>query len=49
MRNVYKILVRKPEGKRTLRRPRHTWEEKIKMDRGGGGDLRVQLQFKKNC
>jgi hypothetical protein len=25
MRNAYKILVRKPEGKRPLRRPRHRW------------------------
>jgi hypothetical protein len=24
MRNAYKILVRKPEGKRPLRRPRHS-------------------------
>jgi hypothetical protein len=26
MRNVCKILVRKPEGMRKLRRPRHRWE-----------------------
>jgi hypothetical protein len=32
MRNVYKILVGKPEGKRPLRRPRHRWEDNIKMD-----------------
>jgi hypothetical protein len=32
MRNAYKISVRKPEGKRTLRRPRHRWEDNIKMD-----------------
>jgi hypothetical protein len=31
-RNVYKILVGKPEGKRTLRRPRRRWEDGIKMD-----------------
>jgi hypothetical protein len=24
-RKVYKVLVGKPEGKRPLRRPRHTW------------------------
>jgi len=24
--------VGKPEGKRTLRRPRHRWEDNIKMD-----------------
>jgi hypothetical protein len=29
---VYKILVEKPEGKRTLGRPRRRWENGIKMD-----------------
>jgi hypothetical protein len=32
MRGVYKVLVRKPEGKRPLGRPRRTWEDNIKMD-----------------
>jgi hypothetical protein len=32
MRNAYKILVRKPEGKRPLRRHRHRWECNIRMD-----------------
>jgi hypothetical protein len=32
MRNVYRILVGKLEGKLPLRRPRHRWEDKIKMD-----------------
>jgi hypothetical protein len=27
MRNVYKILVRKPEGKGPLGKPRHRWED----------------------
>ena len=31
-RGVYRILVRKPEGKRLLGRPRHRWEDNIKMD-----------------
>jgi hypothetical protein len=31
MRNVFKILVRKPEMKRALRRPRHRWEVNIKL------------------
>jgi hypothetical protein len=31
MRNVYSILVGKPEGKRPLGRPRHIWEA-IRMD-----------------
>jgi hypothetical protein len=35
-RNVYRLLVGKPEGKRPLRRPRHRW-----MDLGevGLGDV----------
>jgi hypothetical protein len=32
MRIAYKILDRKPEGKRPLRRPRHRWEDNIIMD-----------------
>jgi hypothetical protein len=32
MRNAYKILVRKPEGKRPLRRSWHIWEDNIRMD-----------------
>jgi len=31
-RGVYRVLVGKPEGKRPLGRPRHRWEENIKMD-----------------
>jgi hypothetical protein len=31
MKDVYKILVRKPEGKRPLRKPRRRWEDNIKM------------------
>jgi hypothetical protein len=31
-RNVYKLLVGKPEGKRPLGRPRRTWIDNIKMD-----------------
>jgi hypothetical protein len=32
MRNAYKYLVGKPEGKRTLGKPGHTWDDNIKMD-----------------
>jgi hypothetical protein len=32
VRNAYKILVGKPEGKRPLGRPRHRWENNIKTD-----------------
>jgi hypothetical protein len=31
-RNVYRVLVEKPEGKRQLERPRRRWEDGIKMD-----------------
>jgi hypothetical protein len=31
-RNVYRLLVRKPEGKRSLGRPRRRWIGNIKMD-----------------
>jgi hypothetical protein len=31
-RNAYGILMGKPEGKRPLKRPRHRWEDNIKMD-----------------
>ena len=30
-RGVYKVLVGKPEGKRSLGRPRRRWEDNIKM------------------
>jgi hypothetical protein len=30
--NVYKIVVRKPEGKRPLGRPKRRWENNIRMD-----------------
>jgi len=29
---VSKVLVRKPEGKRPLERPRRRWEDNIKID-----------------
>jgi len=29
---LYRILLGKPEGKRQLGRPRHRWDDKIKMD-----------------
>jgi hypothetical protein len=32
VRGAYNILVGKPEGRRPLGRPRHRWEDKIKMD-----------------
>ena len=40
-RSVHRVLVGKPEGKRPLGRPRHRWEDNIKMNLrevGRGGD-----------
>jgi len=31
-RGVFRVLVGKPEGKRPLGRPRHRWEDNIKID-----------------
>ena len=31
-RGVYSVLVGKPEGKRSLGRPRRRWENNIKID-----------------
>jgi hypothetical protein len=31
-RDAYRVSVGKPEGKRTLGRPRSRWEDNIKMD-----------------
>ena len=36
-RGVHRVLVGKPEGKRPLGRPRHRWEDNIKMDLQGVG------------
>jgi len=32
MKNAYRILMRKPERKGPLRRPRCRWENNIRMD-----------------
>jgi hypothetical protein len=31
-RGAHKVLVRKPEGKRPLERPRRRWEDNIKVN-----------------
>jgi hypothetical protein len=31
-RGVYKFLVGKPEGEKPLWRPKHRWEDNVKMD-----------------
>jgi hypothetical protein len=40
-RNVYRLLVGKPDGKRPLGRPRRRWVDNIRIDLGevGRGDV----------
>ena len=40
-RDVYRVWVGKPEGKRLVWRPRRRWEDNIKMELHvlGGGDV----------
>jgi hypothetical protein len=40
-RNVYRLLVEHPEGRRPLGRPRRGWMDNIRMDLGemGWGDV----------
>jgi len=45
-RGMYRVLVGKPDGKRPLGRPRHRWEDNIKMDHqevGCGGMDWIEL------
>jgi len=45
-RAIYRVLVGKPEGKRPFGRPRHRWEDNIKMDLqevGSGGMNWIEL------
>jgi hypothetical protein len=45
-RGVYRVLVRKPQGKIPLGRPRRRWEDNIKMDlreKGCGGTDWIEL------
>jgi hypothetical protein len=49
-RNVYRLLVGKPEGKRPLRRPSRRWVDNIRIDLGevGWGDvdwIRLACEF----
>jgi hypothetical protein len=44
-RNAYRLLVGKPEGKRTLGRPRRRWVDNIKMDLGEIGMRRCGLDW----
>jgi hypothetical protein len=36
-RNVYRVVMGKPEGKRPIGRPRHRWEDGVRMDLRGIG------------
>jgi hypothetical protein len=40
-RNMYRLLVGKPEGRRPIGRPRHRWLDSIRMDlvEVGWGDV----------
>jgi hypothetical protein len=40
-RGAYRLLVGRPEGRRSLERPRRRWEDSIKMDlqEVGWGDM----------
>jgi len=38
-KGVYRVLVGKPEGQRPHGRPRHRWEDNIKMDLQEVGSL----------
>jgi hypothetical protein len=45
-RGVYRVLVGKPEGKSSLKRPRCSWEDTIRMElqeMGCGGIDRIGL------
>ena len=47
---VYKILVKKLEGKTPLGRPRRRWEDNIKMDlQELDGEEWIDLSYDKNC
>jgi hypothetical protein len=51
-RNVYRVLVGKPEGKGPLERPRRRWEDGIKMDLReiGWGDVEwIHLAQDRDC
>jgi hypothetical protein len=50
---MHRILVRKPEGKRPFRRPRHRWEDNIRVDLREtgweGADWKDLAQDKDKC
>ena len=42
-KGVYRVLVGKPEGKRPVGRPRHRWEDNIKMEHQEVGWMSMDL------
>ena len=44
-RDVHRVLVGKPEGKRSLGRPRYRWEDNIKMDLREVGGVRDWMEL----
>jgi hypothetical protein len=45
-RGVYRVLVGRPKGKRPLGRPRHRWEDNMKLDlRKTGIDRKNWIQL----
>jgi hypothetical protein len=42
-RNVYKVLIGKPEGKRPLGRPRSRWDKNVFREIGWGSVEWIQL------
>jgi hypothetical protein len=51
-RGICRILVGRPEGRQPLGRPRHRWEDDIKIDLqevGWGGMDWIQLAQDKDC
>ena len=50
-RGIYRVLVGKPEGKMSVGRPRHRWEDNIKMNLqevGCGGMDWIELAQDRN-
>jgi hypothetical protein len=48
-RDVYRVLVDRPKGKRSLGRPRRRWDDNIKMDlKGIGIDGESWIQLAQN-
>ena len=44
-RGVHRVLVGKPEGKRSLGRPRRRWEDNINMDLQEVGGVRDWMEL----